>query len=291
MPRIMLATGGEFPDLSPSDQRYAEALRVLGATVAAAPWTAGLAPFAGADLVVIRSCWDYHRSLAAYRAWLDGLEAPGIAVANPPALIRWNLEKTYLDELAAAGVPVPRQFAIDRDPDALRAVFSATGWAEAVVKPAAGASGHGVTLATPASLDRLWPEIAAAAAPHRLLVQEFVPAVRESGQASFVFLGGRYSHAMRFHPSGGDFRINARFAPRLSVVDPPPAEIAAAARVLAALPLAPLYARIDMVGEGGTMVLLEVEVNEPGLLFQHVPEGAPRFAEATMAWLGRGGAT
>lgn len=286
MTLIARATCAAFPDLTESDRRYAEALRARGATVRSAPWQAGPGPFLGADLVVIRSAWDYHRDIAAYRSWLDGLERAGLRVANPLPLVRWNLEKSYLDDLVAADVPAPEHVVVPRDLAAVRAALAGKGWAQAVVKPAVGASGHGVELVTLDALDRAWPAIEAAAAPHRVLVQAFVPEVREGGQACYVFLGGRFSHAVRFVPTGGDFRINSRFEPTRERIEPDPADVAAAGRVIAALPVRPLYARIDMVRQGDRLLLLEAEVNEPGLLFQYVPEAAPAFAAATLEWLG-----
>ena len=62
----------------------------------------------------------------------------------------------------------------------------------------------------------------------------------------------------------------------------PPAAVAESARskTLAALPAAPLYARIDGVETDRGFMLMEVEVNEPGLFFVAAPQGAERFAEA-----------
>jgi len=282
--RIVIATSAAYRDLAAGDRLYRDALGRRGATVAAGVWTDGLAPFRGADLVVIRSTWDYHRDLARYRAWLDALETAGISVANPVALVRWNLEKSYLDALAAQGIAVPAQRLVPCELDAARGALAETGWAQAVAKPAVGASGHGVSLVEPATLEAQWPMLAAAVAPHRLVLQEFVPEIRAEGQLCYVFLGGRFAHAVRHLPRAGEFRINSVFAPTRTVVEPPAADIAAAARVLAALPLAPLYARIDMVRQSGRQLLLEAEVHEPGLQFDLVPASAERFAEATLAW-------
>ena len=287
MPHLVLATCAAYPELSDSDSRYRDALAARGATVGAAAWNDGVAPFRGADLVVIRSTWDYHRDLAGYRAWLDGLEAAGLRVANPPPLVRWNLDKGYLAELAAAGIAVPAFRAVARERDAVRVVLRETGWPVAVVKPSVGASAHGVSLVTPDSLDAEWRAIAAAAAPHPLIVQDFVPGIRDDGQVSYVFLGGAFSHAVRHQPRPGEFRINSRYGPRLEVIAPAPGAVAEAARAVAALPAEPLYVRVDMVRQGDRQLVLEVEVNEPALLFQLVPEAADRFAAATLAWLAR----
>jgi hypothetical protein len=53
--------------------------------------------------VLVRSCWDYHTKPAAFLAALDALAAAGLAVLNPPSLIRWNTDKRYLARLAGQG--------------------------------------------------------------------------------------------------------------------------------------------------------------------------------------------
>jgi len=63
------------------------------------------------------------------------------------------------------------------------------------------------------------------------------------------------------------------------------ATIATMTRVLRMLPSEPLYARIDGVQRSGRLVLMEVEVNEPGLGLHLVPGAGDRFAEALAACL------
>jgi hypothetical protein len=50
-------------------------------------------------------------------------------------------------------------------------------------------------------------------------------------------------------------------------------------------PLAPLYARVDGVLREGRFLLMEVEVNEPGLGLDLAPGSAERFADALLARL------
>ena len=62
-----------------------------------------------------------------------------------------------------------------------------------------------------------------------------------------------------------------------------PTRVRAVARAaLAALPVPPLYARIDGVETAAGFQIMEVEVNEPGLFFPHAPDAAVRFAEALL---------
>lgn len=60
--------------------------------------------------------------------------------------VRWNLRKEYVSELAAAGVRVPRCQFVAAESAAIDRVFAETGWRQAVVKPAVGASGYAVGL-------------------------------------------------------------------------------------------------------------------------------------------------
>ena len=124
-------------------------------------------------------------------------------------------------------------------------------------------------------------------APHRLLVQEFIGAVRTSGQISFIFFDGIFSHAAQLIPRAGEFRINSAFQPEKRAYIPASGELAQASSVLEKLPERPLYARIDGIFDGPDFVLLEAEVNEPGLFLDLDPQAAMRFAAASLAWLAR----
>ena len=285
--RILLATCEEYPDLGVSARVYREALCRAGATVEAVVWTRGVEPFIGADLVVIRATWDYHRNLDGYRAWLRGLEAAAVPVANPVPLILWNLDKSYLDELALHGIATPAQLVVPCEPTAAREAMQQRGWTRAVAKPLAGASGHGVELLALDSFERSWPAVARAVTPHRLLLQEFIAEIRSEGQVSYVFIDRELTHAVRSLPTAGEFRINSTFTPQVEVIYPRPADIDEARRVLEVLPMTSLYARIDMVRRGDRQTVLEAEVNEPGLFFQHAPRSADIFARATLAWAAR----
>ena len=287
-PVIALALCADWPEPTVSEIRLVEALRELGASVRWAPWTAAdQSVFRTADLVLLRGTWDYHRRLEAYRGWLRGLAAAGVQVANPVGLVDWNLDKAYLDMLAAGGIRTPGQAVLPLERQALADLMDARGWREAGVKPTAGASGHGVRLVARDEIDALWPEIAESVAPHRLLVQEFIGAVRTGGQISFVFFDGVFSHAAQLIPREGEFRINSAFQPEKRAYHPDAAALAQAVRVLEKLPQRPLYARIDGIFDGPDFVLLEAEVNEPGLFLDLDPEASRRFARASLAWLAR----
>jgi len=289
-PLVMLATCHRWPEVSASDRLYAEALTGLGARVEAAPWNSapsvgGIAPFVGADAVVLRSNWDYHHSLSAFRSWLHLLEVTQVPVWNSPELVRWNLDKRYLLDLEQWGVRVPATAVVLAHGSAatVAAAMDAWGWERAVVKPAWGASGHQVERVERGALESGAWQVETGADARPLLVQEYLPEVAAEGEVALVFFGGEFSHAVRKRPAEGEFRVNSQYGGKNEVFTPSASLVAEAERVISVLPEAPLYARVDGVERDGELVVLEVEVNEPGLWLPLAPGAAERFAAATMA--------
>jgi glutathione synthase/RimK-type ligase-like ATP-grasp enzyme len=280
--RIALATCVTWPDLSPSDQCLAEALRARGHVVDAAPWNTTFAPFERADAVVVRSAWDYHDAPGAYAAWLARL--PPTRTFNRPALIRWNLSKRYLLDLAARGARVPRLRETAPDPMAVAAALEALDTDDAVIKPLIGASGFGVERVRRGHEAEALARALAGKPTDRVLVQEYQPGIA-AGEVAGVFFGGRFSHALRRAPAPGEFRINSQYGGRMDAASLGEDVIAQMRAILALLPDAPLYARIDgLVTEGG-FLLMEVEANEPALGMHLAPGSGERFAEALIAAL------
>ena len=117
-------------------------------------------------------------------------------------------------------------------------------------------------------------------------MQEFLPEIVQAGEASLVFFDGAYSHAALKRPASGDFRVNSDYQ---GTVEPfrPDADLVRQARAaLDTLEEVPLYARVDVVVRDGGPIVVELELIEPALFLSLVPEGAVRFAEATMRRLG-----
>jgi hypothetical protein len=172
MQRILIARCNRWPELSASDRLYADALIARGSEVDAAPWNGPPEPFRSADVVVLRSTWDYHYELDRFATWLDDLERRGVPVYNSPDLVRWNLT--------------------------------------------------------------------------------------------------------------GEFRVNSQYGARLEPASPAESVVRQARAVLDALPVMPLYARVDGLPRADGFMLMELELIEPGLALELAEGAADRFAEATI---------
>jgi len=279
---IVLATCLKWPELSASDRCLADALRTRGCDVAAAPWNGTFAPFRDAVAVVLRSSWDYHEAPDAYLEWLERLDAR--RTFNAPALVRWNVSKAHVLDLARRGATVPRTREVTADPRAIAAALEDLGLEHGVIKPLIGASGFGVERVSRDTAAQALERAAAHKTMDRILVQEFVDGI-EAGEVAGVFFDGVFSHGLRRIPAAGEFRINAQYGGRMEAADLAPETVREMSTVLALLPHPALYARIDGLLQGTRFVLMEVEVNEPGLGLHLVPGAAERFADALVGRL------
>lgn len=111
---ITIATCSEWPDASVSDSLLIDELLARGHRVTARPWNdAPLSEFTSADLVVLRSNWDFHHHLDQFEHWLSALDASDARIVNPVELVRDHNKKSYLLSYAAAGIRTPKTLVAD----------------------------------------------------------------------------------------------------------------------------------------------------------------------------------
>lgn len=271
--------------ISEDDALLVEPLRRRGIEAVPLVWDAEppATPPAG---IVVRSCWDYHRKQAAFRGWLDAAERTRVPVWNRPSVLRWNLDKRYLHELAARGVAIPATaFVPQGEAPALREILAEHGLTEVVVKPAVSLSADRTWRSDPGQADAHQAAFAAILADGAALVQALVPEVLRDGELSLMFFDRKFSHAVRKRPAAGDFRVQVDHGGTREPATPPAWVIERAAACLAMVPAPLLYARVDGVVVGEHFVLMELELLDPVLFFQFEPAAAGRVAAAIAARL------
>jgi glutathione synthase/RimK-type ligase-like ATP-grasp enzyme len=284
-PHVCLATCAALPELDEDERLAIGPLQARGMRVSTAVWDDPSVDWAGFDLVVIRSTWDYTTRRDEFVAWARSVEQV-TRLANRAGVIAWNTDKRYLRELEATGVPVVRTSWLE--PGATVELPSA---GIHVIKPAIGAGSldaERFDLANPPDAD------AARAHAERLLasgqtvmVQPYLSSVDEHGEAGLVFLRGEYSHAITKSAMLGAPKESIAGLYKAEVITervPSAAELALARRTLAALPWPAdelLYARVDMLADAcGEPVLIELELTEPSLFMAKASEAAGRLAES-----------
>lgn len=283
---LALATSRELPDLWPGDRLLLTELERRGHVAAPAIWDDNTVRWRDWDGVVIRSCWDYHLKADAFLAWLDTVTAEGVAVVNAPEVVRWNVHKGYLLEVARAGGRIPpTRLATRGDGDTLRTQLKTARWSAAVIKPAVSASGYSTRLVTGAPTSDDEQAYAEMIAAGDVLLQAWVPEVQERGEWSFVFFDRQYSHAILKRAAPGEFRVHIEWGGTVESALPPPALVLDAQQLVDRLDVRVPYARVDGTEVDGNLMLMELELIEPELFLDHHPDAASRLATAVLRHL------
>lgn len=294
MATIALATCAQIPDLDDDSGLARTALAEAGHRVEARVWDDDV-DWSGYDLVVVRSTWDYTARRAEFVQWAERV-AGLTRLANPAGVLGWNSDKHYLANLAEAGLPVvPTAFLEPGDDPASRHPFADV---EHVVKPATGAGSVDTHRHLPgeASVRHIGRLLAAG---RSVVVQPYLEQVDSAGETALIHLGGEFSHSMRKGPllQRDMAEVEGLFLQEtMSVRAATPQERDVADAVLAALPqvlaaagvraeLPLLYARVDLLPGPNGPQLLELELTEPSLFFEHVPQALPTFVAAVEAYL------
>lgn len=285
----LLVTCAHLADGEPGHEVLDGALAERGVDARWVTWDDPEVDWAAADLVVVRSTWDYVPRYADFLAWARSL--PADRLLNSAAVFEWNHDKRYLAELPDLGVPaVPtRLTATVEEIAAAVAEFGTT-----VVKPRVGAGGAGLLVVDDPADPRLGTDVTSHPTYPPVggpwITQPLVESIRTSGETSVFVIGGRAVSQVAKVPAAGEVRVHEEFGGR-SVAVPlsgEPAGLAVATvRTLAAHLGERLdYARVDLVRLGAGLVVGEVELIEPGLYLDVSPEPAGPFADLVVASLG-----
>lgn len=229
------------------------------------------------DRVLPRSTWDYPERLDEFLAWVDRVDEL-TDLRNSPALMRWSMDKHYLFDLGAVGVPVTPTVAVE--------VGQAPVFPEGpfVVKPAIGAGSRDAASYQPDQCEWAASHIARLhARGASVLVQPLLGSVAEHGEWPLVFFNGEFSHAaskrVALASANSVDPVNGvgTNSPYLATTEQVEVGAAVVAEVTARLGV-PLYARVDLVrDDDGGYCVLEVEIVEPYLF---LPEGGPAAVAA-----------
>jgi hypothetical protein len=277
--RDMLALDAGWPLLR-------DAVAAAGLEPAVAAWEDAAVDWAAFDLVVANYTWGYVIRREQFLDWAATVAAR-TRLVNPEPVLRWNSDKSYLADLATAGVPtVPTT----RVPPGAAWEPPARDY---VVKPSVSSGAIEAARYVAQGVEAARAHVARL---HRqgqtALVQPYLRAVDDGGETALVHFGGRFSHALvkaaLLAPDAGTiFGLWERqvVTPRTPRADQH-AVAEFALRAVHDLVGPAAYARVDLVdGDDGRPVVMEVELVEPSLFLDLAPGAAVRLAEALRGWL------
>ncbi len=287
--RVAIATFSAMPPEFTDDERLAGALAELGVEVDRCPWDDPQVKWATFDSVVIRSTWDYTSRRDQFVAWAESV---GRRLHNAPDIVRWNSDKHYLADLATAGIPVVQTVYVEPG-DPTPALVGDT-----VVKPTISVGARDSGRFSERTQNQAVELIERIHANGRTaMIQPYLASVDNLGETAIVFLDGEPSHVLRkravLRPDEiapvRDDAIGAAevmYDPDLVVpgnATEPEFALAQAVHqhISERFGDVPLYGRVDLVADhDGSPVLMEVELIEPNLYLDQVPDAAHRVAAA-----------
>ena len=237
------------------------------------------------SIAVLRSTWDYYARLDEFVAWVDLVSAQ-TTLCNPAEIVRWNVDKRYLQEMSAHGIPVMATTFVSKMIGITQELIAQ----DVIIKPVVSAGSNNTArhrndaVAARAQLDHILSNAGVA------MVQPYSPTIDSVGETGLVFLGGKFSHAFGKDAVFGEAEqvhngvhvqevITARTAnPNEHLLGDSVMKF-----LINKFGVTPLYARIDMVTNiDGVPEIMEVELTEPSL-YLHLDAGSPERAATALA--------
>lgn len=280
--KVILATCTAFPEGEPGHELLDAALAERGVDASWEVWDDPDVDWGAADLVAVRSTWDYIERPDVFLDWTRRVE--GVTrLLNGSDLMAWNLDKAYLVALADGGgdgaqVPVVPSRLLESPDDLVRARDE---WGDVVVKPRVGAGGIGVVV-----VGAREPLTAVDLPAGDLLVQPLVHSVRDAGELSVFVLGGRPAARVRKVPGPGEVRVHEHLGGTYARTE---LDAAVVARAVAGFEAAGElvgraldYGRVDLLLHEGEWKVSELELIEPALYLELCPENVEPYVEAVL---------
>ena len=252
-------------------------------------------------MVIIRSAWSRYEYPDEYLRFLETMDQSAILM-NPLSVIQWQADKAaYLQQLQAAGVPVPptlfvnyrddsnddESYLFDWDdeptPKDMHAIQQKLGCKNVVMKPTGGNGGVGVRL-YPGDHDFfeelynvLW------LGQETVIFQCYQHHIETRGERGIVVVAGQVTHGILKMPAEDDYLVNTDFGGTWSLYDPTQKELQFAQTVFQKVKelteSEPAYLRVDVIDDNdGNLVLMELAAGTANIWLEHKPEAANLLA-------------
>lgn len=274
-----MAPGNYVRNILKEDRLVQEALEKHGLKVSRKDWADPHFDWSRTVTALFRSTWDYFERFSLFNQWFKNTSSKTRFI-NSATLVTWNVNKSYLNDLANKGIRIiPTRFIPSGSGLSLPDLIQITGWQQSVVKPAIGGGGRHTYHITPNNLAVISNKLQPLMREEDFMLQPFQYSVADEGEWSLIFIGDQFSHAVLKKARPGDFRVQDDFGGTVHEYQPTPLQIDFAASVIDACPEKPVYARVDVVRDNeGALAVSELELIEPELWFRLNQEGADLLA-------------
>ena len=127
---------------------------------------------------------------------------------NDLSIVRWNLDKSYMRDVAARGDDiVPSRWYDGFATADVAGFFTVHDVDQVVIKPTVGGNALDTFILTNPVPDDMLELLTDRFTGRPFFVQPFIESIRDEGEYSLFFFNGEYSHAIVKTPKAGDFRV------------------------------------------------------------------------------------
>ncbi|MGG6231296.1 ATP-grasp domain-containing protein [Tenacibaculum sp. SDUM215027] len=256
------------------------ALKNQGLKVVRLSWDDATFDWSTTKYVLFRSTWDYFDRFPEFSKWLNTVSNQ-TTLLNSEKIIRWNIDKHYLQDLQQNGVHICESYFIEKETQStLKELSKKYNLTEFVLKPCiSGAARHTYKINSEniTEYETVFSELIANEA---MIIQPFQYKIVEKGEVSLMVMNGKFTHAVLKVAKPGDFRVQDDFGGSVHNYIPTKEEILFAENAVKACVELPIYARVDVFTDNnGKLAIAELELIEPELWFRTYPAAADELAK------------
>ncbi|MCD0456391.1 hypothetical protein LPB85_13175 [Chryseobacterium sp. LC2016-27] len=236
-------------------------------------------------VALLKTPWDYHQKFEKFKQWLDHLEALNIKLLNSYHLVRWNMDKHYLQDIEQSGFNIiPSVFIPQYWKEKIDPVFDQLNTEKLIIKPCVSGGSRNTMVLEKHKVAHDYEKVIELFKEGDFIIQPMMPQIHD-GEWSFIFLDGKYSHTIKKKPKKGDFRVQQIFGGTIEVIFPDQMYIDEAEKIISEFAENTLYARVDGLLVDGHFMLMELELVEPFLYLSYHLNAVEKYYQALISKL------
>ncbi len=200
---------------------------------------------------------------------------------NSEEIIRWNIDKHYLQDLQQNGVHICESYFVEKGNSlTLKELSKKYSLTEFVLKPCVSGAARHTYKINQKNINNHETIFSKLIAIEAMILQPFQYNIVEKGEISLMVMNGTFTHAVLKIAKLGDFRVQDDFGGSVHSYTPSKEEILFAENAVRACFELPTYARVDVFTDNnGKLAIAELELIEPELWFRKHPAAADELAK------------
>jgi glutathione synthase/RimK-type ligase-like ATP-grasp enzyme len=261
-------------------------LQSKGLTIEKAIWNNPKVNWNKYDFALIKSPWDYFNLIDDFYEWLTKMEGERLRFLNPIITVKWNADKHYLKDIENGGLKIAPCIFLEKGKSVnLIDYFTKLGAEKLIVKPAVSGGSKNTFKITVENVGEVSQQLQVLLEVEDFIVQPFLKEIEDDGEWSFLFFGGKFSHALIKKAKEGDFRVQHVFGGSIHPQQPPKELIGKAQLYVDQFAKGCLYARVDGVMVNQQFLLMELELIEPFLFLETNIESLENYYQALLKFI------